>query len=187
MSYPDCAILADLRVLFVEDDADTRDLLAYALMNEGAEVVTVESASKALEVFNRERFDVLVSDAGLPGEDGWSLIGTIRRMTPENGGHIRAIALTGYAYPDDEARSLAAGFDVHITKPAELSLVVATIARLVGRPDPAPRDDENATKDFDVLPDAPAVPASKPKPARADTSPPKDLALESDEPDKSPE
>jgi two-component system, chemotaxis family, CheB/CheR fusion protein len=78
---------------------------------------------------------VLLSDAGLPVETGWSLIETIRRMTPENGGRIPAVALTAYAYPHDVEHSLASGFDAHLSKPVEMSLVVSTIARLAGRSD----------------------------------------------------
>ena len=133
MSETERPVLADLRVLVVDDDQDTCELLHMVLTSRGAEVTTVDSAGAALNAFNLVRFDVLLSDAGLPDVTGWSLIETIRRMTPENGGRIPAVAVTGYAYPGDVARSLASGFDAHLSKPVEIDLVVETIARLLGR------------------------------------------------------
>ena len=133
MTSSDTAVLSGLRVLVVDDDADTCDLYAYVLTAAGAEVVGVASAGRALDAFNRERFDVLLSDAGLPDAGGWSLIETIRRMTPQHGGRIPAIAITSLAFPSDQAHSIAAGFDAHLSNPVEMRLVIETIAGLVGR------------------------------------------------------
>jgi CheY-like chemotaxis protein len=124
-----------VRVLIVDDDPDARELFTYMLTTHGATVHAVESAGAALEVFNLESFDVLTIDGGMPNQSGWSLLETIRRMAPEQGGLIPAAAITAFAYPEDEARSLASGFQVHLSKPVPLDDLVATIARLVGRGD----------------------------------------------------
>lgn len=134
MSTSSTGVLSGLAALVIDDAADTRELLTVVLTAAGAEVVAVQSAGTALEVFNRRRFDVLLSDAGLPERDGWNLIETIRRMTRANGGRIPAIAVTARAYPADIEHSLASGFNALLSKPVEMDVVVATIARLVGRP-----------------------------------------------------
>lgn len=95
-------------------------------------VTAIEAARTAHEAFNREPFDGLLADIGMPDQDGWSLIETIRRMRLECGGRIAAAAVTGASSPADVARSIAAGFDEQLTKPVQVEQLVATTARLAG-------------------------------------------------------
>jgi PAS domain S-box-containing protein len=123
--------LDDLRVLVVDDEPDTRELVALMLVGRGAEVVAVGSASEALAEMERGRFDVLISDIGMPDMDGYALISKIRLLPKERGGRIPAVALTAYAGIEDRMRALSAGFQIHIPKPvepAELTTVVANLA-----------------------------------------------------------
>ena len=125
--------LAGLRVLLVDDEADSRDLLYLVLNSRGAEVVTAASAAEAFEWIRRERFDILVSDIGMPDEDGFSLIKRIRGLKNEDGENIPAIALTAYARSEDRVRAIRSGFQMHIAKPVEPAELVAVIANYAGR------------------------------------------------------
>jgi CheY-like chemotaxis protein len=130
------AELADLTgvsVLVVEDEPDGRELLEETLRLAGAEVVSVESAAKALEALRRRIPDVLVSDIGLPGEDGHSLIGKVRQLSAQEGGEIPALAVSAYVRDEDRSQALAAGFQKHLSKPFEPSTLVPAVARLAGR------------------------------------------------------
>jgi PAS domain S-box-containing protein len=123
--------LANLRVLVVDDEPDARELIAAVLIGRGADVVSVESAGEALEEMERQRFDVLVSDIGMPLMDGYALIEKVRQLSAERGGRIPAAALTAYAGREDRMRVLSAGYQMHIPKPvepAELTTVVANLA-----------------------------------------------------------
>jgi CheY-like chemotaxis protein len=122
--------LAGVQVLVVEDQWDTRDLLAEILGSAGCRVVAVGSASEALEAFDTAPPDVLLSDIGMPGEDGYSLLRKIRLRTPSDGGKVPAIAISAYAREEDRIRSLAAGFQIHIAKPFEPSELLAAVARM---------------------------------------------------------
>ena len=77
--------------------------------------------------------EVIVSDIGMPGEDGYDLMRQVRALAPENGGQIPAVALTGYAAPVDESKAYAAGYQAHLTKPVALRELAATVAKLAGR------------------------------------------------------
>jgi len=126
------ASLNELRVLVVDDESDARELIAAVLTGRGAEVVTLGSASEALEEMERQRFDVLVSDIGMPEMDGYELIEKVRQLPAERGGKIPAAALTAYAGVDDRMRVLSAGYHMHIPKPvepAELAAVVGSLAQ----------------------------------------------------------
>jgi CheY-like chemotaxis protein len=90
----------------------------------------VASAGEALQILDVERPDVLVSDIGLPDEDGYGLIRQIRQSEAEHGGFLPAVALTGYARAEDRARILAAGFQSHVTKPVEPAELTAAIAAI---------------------------------------------------------
>jgi CheY-like chemotaxis protein len=121
-----------LRVLVVEDDADTREALAIVLRQQNAQVIAVTSAVEAMEAMDRSPPDVLVCDIGLPGEDGYALIRRVRARDPERGGRTPAVALTAFAQAEDRRRALQAGFQVHVSKPldpADLTEVVAMLAR----------------------------------------------------------
>jgi hypothetical protein len=133
-SFQDCPPeLNDLRVLLVDDEADSRDLLSLVLDSCGANVTTVSSAAEALQAINGEKFDALISDIGMPEEDGFSLIGKIRQLADEQGGNIPAIALTAYARAEDRVQALRSGFQMHIAKPVEATELVVAVANLAGR------------------------------------------------------
>ncbi|HVG09717.1 MAG TPA: response regulator [Thermoanaerobaculia bacterium] len=126
-------ILTGLRVLVMDDEADTRDLLVTALEQCGAQVTAVPSVPDALASLDRVLPDVLLSDIGVPGEDGYSLIRKLRLRSAELGGNLPAAAVTAYARSEDRIRALAAGFQAHLAKPIDPAELVATIAALAGR------------------------------------------------------
>jgi len=128
-------LLADMklknrRILIVEDDVDTQELLKTVLEQHGAEVITVDSGASALREIARAKPDVIVSDIGMAGQNGYELIRNIRSLDPEKGGHIPAIALTAYAAPSDRRRALLAGFQTHLPKPVEPDDLLAVILSL---------------------------------------------------------
>ena len=123
--------LDGIRVLLVEDDEDSRQVLAMILELAGAHVTSAGCVRDALAAFDAARPNVLVSDIGMPDEDGFSLIRRVRAREGEAGGRTPAIALTGYVHPEDRARLLAAGFQTHLRKPVEPEELVATVAALV--------------------------------------------------------
>ena len=125
--------LAGLRLLLVEDEEDTREMLREQLEDWGVHVQAVGSASEALTRLRQWRPEVLLSDIGLPGENGYELLRRIRALPPEEGGLIRAIALTAYARPEDRQRALHAGFDMHVPKPIEAEELLAVIAAAAER------------------------------------------------------
>jgi signal transduction histidine kinase len=121
--------LQAVRVLVVDDDADTREVLRLMLEKEGAVVETASSAEEARADFQEEPPDFLLCDIGLGSEDGCDLLRELRALPPERGGDVPAIALTGYAKPEDRDRALDAGFQLHLAKPgpANLATVVASL------------------------------------------------------------
>lgn len=125
--------LDGLKVLVVDDEPDARQLLAVVLQQCGADVTMAASVEEALSAFERIKPDVLVSDIGMPGEDGYSLIRKIRALPAERGGRIPAAALTAYAGAEDRKRALLAGFHLHIPKPVDPMELVAVVATLAGR------------------------------------------------------
>jgi CheY-like chemotaxis protein len=127
--------LRGVRVLVDDDDADNREMLATVLVHSGAVVATAVSAAEALVAFERERPHVVISDIGLPDEDGFSLLRKLRDPL-RAGGRVPAIALTGYSSPADRARMEGEGFEAHLTKPVELGVMLATVARVL----PIPRE-----------------------------------------------
>jgi PAS domain S-box-containing protein len=125
--------LDGLRVLVVDDERDSRELVAAALMVSGAEVASFGSAIEALEEMERQQFDVLVSDIGMPEMDGYWLIDKIRQLPAERGGRIPAVALTAYAGIEDRRRVLLAGYQMHIPKPVEPAELTSFLANLAER------------------------------------------------------
>src|SRR6266542_1337368 len=125
--------LSGVKILAVEDAADSRDLLTAILRAAGAEVTVAESASEALEKLTSSRPDVLVSDIAMPDEDGYSLLRRIRHRPPEEGGLTPAIAVSAYAREEDRIRSLSAGFQMHLPKPFEPLELKAAVRRLARR------------------------------------------------------
>jgi signal transduction histidine kinase/CheY-like chemotaxis protein len=123
-------LLAGVAVLVVEDEEDARELLRTALERYGARVTAAGSAAEAMRVFDRTEPDVIVSDIGMPHEDGYSLVRRIRARPSATGGHVPAVALTAYASAADRERALSAGFQAHVAKPFEPAEVAALVHRL---------------------------------------------------------
>ena len=131
LGYP--AELAGLRILVVDDEDDARDLLRTLLEHCRATVFTAANVSDALVVFDRERPALVVSDIGMPGENGYSLIRKLRARGPADGGATPAIALTAYARSEDRRRALVDGFQSHVAKPVDPHELLQTIARVAQR------------------------------------------------------
>jgi PAS domain S-box len=127
--------LDGVHVLLVEDDDDARKLLGAMLKRYGARVTSTKSAAEALRVFEGELPDVLISDIGMPDQDGYELMRKLRELPPEKGGNTPAIALTGYASRKDRERALNSGYQQHIAKPIEQADIIKAIAALIGRDD----------------------------------------------------
>jgi signal transduction histidine kinase/DNA-binding response OmpR family regulator len=126
-------LLAGMRILVVDDEADSRDLVSAILTRCGSEVRSCESTAEALKTFRAWKPDVLVSDIGMPNEDGYTLIQKLRKQKLKLAREIPAVALTAYATDDDRARALSAGFQVHVAKPIEPETLVRSIAGAAGR------------------------------------------------------
>jgi PAS domain S-box-containing protein len=129
--YPDR--LDGLKVLIVDDEPDTRELLKMALSQCGAEVKVTESVAAALEAFVADVPDLLISDIGMPDEDGYELIRRVRELPIESGRKVPAIALTAYARVEDRMQALRAGYQMHVPKPVEMAELVAVAASLIRR------------------------------------------------------
>ena len=125
--------LADVRVLVVDDEPDARALVRRLLEERGATVTTNASVAEALASIRMDRFDVLVSDIGMPEEDGYALIRQVRALEAERGGTIPAVALTAYARSEDRMKAVMAGFQMHVTKPVEPAELLTMVASLAGR------------------------------------------------------
>jgi PAS domain S-box-containing protein len=123
--------IAGVRVLIVDDEPDARALLRRMFEERDAVVRTASSADEALTIVQTERPDVLISDIGMPSEDGYALIRRIRALAPEHGGRTPAIALTAYARAEDRVRALVAGFQHHLSKPIEPVELLVMIASLM--------------------------------------------------------
>jgi CheY-like chemotaxis protein len=131
--------LADLRVLAVDDEADTLELVRMILERCNIKVTTALSASEALAAMEAVKPDVLISDIGMPVEDGYQLIGQVRALAPERGGNTPAIALTAYAGEADRRRVLEAGYQTHMAKPIEPAELLRAVASLVHSEEKASR------------------------------------------------
>jgi len=125
--------LKGLRILVVDDEADSRALVNAIITRCGGKVRCCESTAEALKAFPVWKPDLLVSDIGMPIEDGYTLIKRLRKLRLKRAKEIPAVALTAYATDDDRARTLAAGFQMHVAKPIEPEELVRTIAGAVGR------------------------------------------------------
>ena len=122
--------LEGLRILVVDDELDARELVSQMLRDAGAETAAVGDAAQGLQLVEQWKPDVLVSDIGMPREDGYALIRKVRALAPEQGGGIPAIALTALARTQDRLRLLSAGYQMHVPKPIEqleLATVVASV------------------------------------------------------------
>lgn len=132
-SLEDSLSLSGLRVLIVDDEIDTREFLVIALEQYGAEVIAAASADEAMRLLERLKPSVMVSDIGMPVEDGYTLIRRIRALAAKQGGTIPAAALTAYVREENRIQALQAGFQMHVPKPIEPMQLVAVVAKLAGR------------------------------------------------------
>jgi len=122
--------LRGLKVLAVDDDPDARQLVRTILESFGSEVRLAGNVGEALQAISEQVPDVLLSDIGMPGEDGYALIRKVRQLPPVRGGTIPAAALTAYTQAEDRDQVLGAGFSVHLAKPIEPATLVAVVADL---------------------------------------------------------
>jgi CheY-like chemotaxis protein len=126
------AVLEGMRVLVVDDEEDARLLMKTVLERQGAEVLDCGSARAALDAFATFKPDVLVSDIGMPDEDGYDLIRRVRTRSLEQGGGIPAAAVSAYVGEDNRRRALAAGFQLHVAKPVDPEELIAVVRSLAG-------------------------------------------------------
>jgi PAS domain S-box-containing protein len=133
ISFEGLPSLQGLKILVVDDEADTRELIREVLKECGSEVITSRSAEEALAALEEHKPDILISDLGMPDEDGYSLISKIRALPDERGGQIPAAALTAYARAEDRMRVLRSGFQFHLPKPIDSAELVTVVASLAGR------------------------------------------------------
>jgi CheY-like chemotaxis protein/two-component sensor histidine kinase len=130
--------LSARNILVVDDEQDNREVLKVLLEGCGANVVTASSVPEALRALREAPPDLLVSDIGMPGEDGYSLISQVRALSGEQGGRVPAVALTAYARVEDRTRALTAGFNMHVAKPVEPTELLAILSSLVTLAPPGP-------------------------------------------------
>lgn len=124
--------LDGLRVLVVDDECDAVEMLTRVLAGYGAEVRSSTSVAEALDTLQEWVPDVLVSDIGMPEQDGYTLIRKVRALEAEKGGRIPAVALTAHTRTEDRVRALSSGFQMHVPKPvepAELIVVISSLTR----------------------------------------------------------
>jgi signal transduction histidine kinase/ActR/RegA family two-component response regulator len=127
------AALSGVRVVVVDDDPDTLDVVAQVLEEAGARVARARSAGEALAEIARARPDVLLSDIGMPGEDGIALIRRVRALADALAANVPAAALTAYTQAEDRRQALGAGYQAYLAKPVEPSELTAVVAKLAGR------------------------------------------------------
>jgi len=125
--------LDGIRVLVVDDDSDARDVIARILRDSSASVITASSAAEALELVRKSNPALLISDIGMPGEDGYDLIRKVRALPADGRGRVPAVALTAFARSEDRQRALLAGYQLHVAKPVEPGELLTVCASLVGR------------------------------------------------------
>lgn len=128
---PESSLFSDTQVLVVDDEPDIRDLVTFILQDYGIEVTSVSSAQEALQALSESIPDVLISDIGMPKTDGYMLMREVRSRSPQQGGQVPAIALTAYAGEMNQQQALAAGFQMHISKPVDPDALVKAIADLI--------------------------------------------------------
>jgi len=133
-SHASLLSLNGVRVLLVGDLAEARDLITFALVSNGAEVRTAATAAEGISTLGEWRPDVILSDIAMPGEDGYTFIRKVRKLSEEGGGTIPAATLTAYGGSKERMKSFEAGYQAHITKPVEWGELITVVAGLAGRP-----------------------------------------------------
>jgi CheY-like chemotaxis protein len=126
------ALLDGLNILYVEDEPDTRDVIAFGLERHGARVCATDSAPAALLMFETQRADVVIADLELPDVDGWTFIRALRKLPAEREKRTLAIALTAHNTRADKLRSLECGFTLHMAKPLTPDQLAQRIALVMG-------------------------------------------------------
>jgi CheY-like chemotaxis protein len=137
-------------VLVVDDDLATREAIADMLKEMGAQVRVADSAAQAMSVVGAFRPRVLLCDIAMPGEDGYTFIRKLRALGADGGGNTPALALTALGTDDDRRRSLAAGFQMHLTKPVDIERLSRAVVELserrdLGSPSEYPPDHDRAS------------------------------------------
>lgn len=128
---PDIAALRNVKILVVDDDDDTRDLIAAVLKNAGAAVTTANSVREAIAVMSKQDAELLVSDIGMPFEDGYELIRRVRQGAVSDAARsMPAVAVTAFASAKDRQAALSAGFQAHVSKPFDAQGLVQLLSRL---------------------------------------------------------
>jgi CheY-like chemotaxis protein len=130
-------VLTGVRVLLVDDDVDSAEIFIHTVGRAGAKASWEKSVAQALARLRQcadDCPDVIVSDIGMPDEDGYSLLPQLRALRPEFGGSAPVIALTAYVTPEDRARALRSGFDAHIGKPFQTEALIAAILEVTSGP-----------------------------------------------------
>jgi CheY-like chemotaxis protein len=122
--------LDEVSVLLVDDAADVRDVTAQVLQDAGATVTLASGALEALQLLRCQQPDVILSDIGMPEIDGFELMRRVRSLAPSRGGNIPAVAFTAYTRPEDVSKALAAGFQLHLSKPVPPVTLIAALASL---------------------------------------------------------
>jgi CheY-like chemotaxis protein len=120
-----------VRILLVEDDEDSREMLRLMFEQHGMKITSVASAAEGLQAIEQIKPDVLISDIGLPNEDGYELIRKVRLLTPEQGGLTPAIALTGYVSLQDRNHAFNVGYQEHLSKPVDIDKLLDLVEKLV--------------------------------------------------------
>jgi len=115
-----------LHILLVEDHAATNETLARMLTRRGHQVICAYDGKQAIEMAQFQQFDLLISDLGLPDTTGWAVLKQLREHQPG----LRAIAVSGYGYEEEQARTLEAGFSLHVIKPTDITKIEAAIAQI---------------------------------------------------------
>ncbi len=132
-SIPNTRPLAGMRVLLVEDDEDSREIVALVLKQCGADVCSADSADSALAQLSADPPTIIISDIGMPGTDGYAFLRIVRTLPAEHGRDIPAIALTAFTRELDRVEAAAAGFQGHVAKPVIPAVLVSAIQHAVGR------------------------------------------------------
>lgn len=132
VDFVSTAMLKGLKVLVVDDEPDAREVLGVLLQDQEAEIMTCASSAEALKALAEFKPDILLSDIGMEEEDGYTLIEKVRALGPEHGGRTPAVALTAYARVEDRLRALAAGYNMHVTKPIEPAELIMVLSSLAG-------------------------------------------------------
>jgi len=131
MDDSDAPPLTDLSILVVDDDRDARELIQHILGERGATVLLAASATEAYELLRSSRPHLLLSDIGMPEQDGYDLIRRVRALPAEEGGLTPAVALTAFARSEDRRRVFLAGYQMHVAKPVEPGELIAVCAAML--------------------------------------------------------